>query len=72
MSLKNTDGVLPPKVEKRLSDLIAMGEFSTPEADFCRRTYWHRFADGAEQRHEWHQILINCFDRAQKRIGAAA
>lgn len=63
MKVKNTRE-LPPKIEKRLADLVAMGEFNLTEVEECRRGYWNA-------RDEWHTILINCYDRAQKRQAAA-
>ncbi|MYZ44195.1 hypothetical protein [Schauerella aestuarii] len=67
---QNNDRALPAKVEKRLAELRQMRELSDAEVEYCRATYWHVFADGSEQRHEWHQILINCYERAQERQAA--
>lgn len=52
---------LPEKVEKRLSDLVAMDEFQVDEVEMCRQDYWR-------DRDFWHGILIRCFDRARERI----
>lgn len=52
---------LPPKIEKRLGDLVEMEEFDMEEVRCCRQTYW-------EDRDTWHQTLINCFERAQERV----
>lgn len=60
---KNTEA-LPAKIESRLAELVQMKEFNLAEVDECRRTYWAR-------RGEWHTILVNCHDRALKRLGAA-
>lgn len=66
------DRDLPAKIEKRLADLVAMKKFNMQEVEYCRSTYWNRFPDGTAQRHEWHSLLVSCFDRAQARTGAPA
>ena len=56
---------LPTKIETRLADLLALGEFDLAEVTWCRRAYWAARAD-------WHQILIDCHARALARSGAAS
>lgn len=40
--------------------MLLMGEFDQAEVSWCRATYW-----GA--RDDWHQILIACYDQANRR-----
>lgn len=51
---------LPPKIEKRLADLVSMNEFDQRDVRHCRASYW-----GA--RDDWHKILIDCYDEAMRR-----
>lgn len=52
---------LPGRVEKRLSDLVAMDEFQADEVEMCRQDYWR-------DRDFWHGTLIRAFERAKERI----
>lgn len=54
------DKPLPAKIEKRLADLVGMGEFGQDDVAHCRRTYW-------TAREDWHQILIDCYEMAKTR-----
>jgi hypothetical protein len=45
---------LPPKIERRLADLVQLEEFDQGDVRHCRCSYW-----GA--RDAWHQILIDCY-----------
>lgn len=56
---------LPAKIEKRLADLVGMGEFDSSEVEHCRETYW-------DDRDGWHQVLIHTYDRAKERIAKGA
>ena len=51
---------LPPKIERRLADLVQMEEFDQGDVNHCRTSYW-----GA--RDDWHQILIDCYAAAHTR-----
>jgi hypothetical protein len=51
---------LPGKIEQRLAELAQMNEFDQGDVAHCRRTYWI-------EREAWHQILIDCYERALKR-----
>lgn len=52
---------LPPKIEKRLADLVGMGEFDQGDVHHCRTSYW-------SARDDWHKILVDCHDAAQRRL----
>lgn len=51
---------LPHKIERRMADLVQMGEFDQLDVAHCRRTYW-------SARDDWHQILIGCYETALAR-----
>lgn len=55
---------LPEKIERRLAELLSMGEFDQGDMAHCRRTYWAARAD-------WHKILVDCHDAAIARQRAA-
>lgn len=52
---------LPPKIEKRLADLVGMGEFDQGDVRHCRSSYW-------SAREDWHKILVDCHDTALRRL----
>jgi len=54
---------LPPKVERRLAELVQMGEFDQGDVRHCRTSYW-------SARDDWHKILIDCHDMALARTTA--
>lgn len=56
---------LPEKIERRLAELLEMGEFDQSEVHWCRRAYW-------AARDDWHKILMACYDTALQRSGQAA
>ena len=56
---------LPEKIEHRLTELLALGEFDEGEATWCRRSYW-------SARDDWHKILVACHDMAQRRCNPSA
>lgn len=56
---------LPEKIERRLAELVQMGEFDQGDVQLCRATYW-------SARNDWHKILIDCYDMALQRIGKAS
>lgn len=60
MDGRNVNKALPPKIEKRLSDLVQMGEFDQGDVSHCRASYW-------AARDDWHTILIDCYDAAKRR-----
>jgi len=51
---------LPQKIERRLAELVQMEEFDAGDVAHCRAAYW-------SAREDWHQILIDCFERASQR-----
>jgi len=51
---------LPEKIERRLAELQAMGEFGQDDISHCRCTYWDARAD-------WHKILVDCYEMALQR-----
>ena len=55
---------LPEKIERRLAELLQMGEFDQGDLAHCRRTYWAARAD-------WHKILMDCYEIAQQRQRAS-
>ena len=48
---------LPPKIERRLAELVQMGEFDQGDVRHCRTSYW-------AARDDWHKILIDCHNMA--------
>lgn len=56
---------LPQKIEQRLADLVQMGEFDQGDVNHCRSSYW-------AARDDWHTILVDCYDEAQRRAARAA
>jgi hypothetical protein len=60
--VKENMRALPHKIEMRLAALVQLGDFDQNDVTHCRRTYW-----GA--RHDWHTILVDCYDRAVQRQG---
>lgn len=56
---------LPPKIEKRLAELVGMGEFDQGDVHHCRTSYW-------SARDDWHKILVDCHEAAVARKRAAA
>jgi hypothetical protein len=51
---------LPQKIEKRLAELVQMGEFDKGDVNHCRASYWNA-------RDDWHKILIDCYEEAKRR-----
>lgn len=51
---------LPAKIERRLAELLRLGEFDQGEVAWCRRDYWNA-------RDDWHITLINCYEVALAR-----
>jgi len=60
MDERNVTKPLPPKIEKRLAELVQMGEFDRGDVNHCRSSYW-------SARNDWHTILIDCYDEAARR-----
>ena len=56
---------LPPKIEKRLAELVGMGEFDQGDVHHCRTSYW-------SARDDWHKILVDCHDAALQRLQESA
>lgn len=56
---------LPPKIEKRLAELVGMGEFDQGDVHHCRTSYW-------SARDDWHKILVDCHDTALLRLQVCA
>jgi hypothetical protein len=56
---------LPQKIERRLAELLSMGEFDQGDLAHCRGSYWTARAD-------WHKILIDCYDAALARQRAVS
>lgn len=56
---------LPEKIERRIAELIEMGEFDQQDVDHCRSTYW-------AARGVWHEILVACYETALQRQQRAA
>ena len=62
-NVKEKPRALPHKIELRLADLVRLGDFDQDYVAHCRRTYW-------SAREDWHQILVDCFERATQRHAA--
>lgn len=54
---------LPQKIERRLAELVQLGEFDQGDVRHCRTSYW-------SARDDWHKILIDCHDMALARATA--
>lgn len=52
---------LPGKIERRLAELVQMGEFDQGDVNHCRASYW-------DARDDWHKILVDCHEEAQRRL----
>ena len=55
---------LPQKIERRLAELVDMGEFDQGDVKHCRATYW-------SARDDWHTILVDCHTRGVERKKAS-
>lgn len=62
-NVKEKPRALPHKIELRLADLVRLGDFDQDDVAHCRRAYW-------SARDDWHQILVDCFERASQRQAA--
>jgi hypothetical protein len=65
MGERKVNQPLPEKIENRLAELLALGEFDEGEVAWCRRSYWNA-------RDDWHKILVACHDMAVHRTGPSA